>query len=745
MKIADLDLPEALRDFYQKTGLLELHPPQAAAVERGLLNGKSILAAIPTASGKTLLAEMAMLKSISNGGKAIYIVPLKSLASEKYDRFMQFEKLPIKEGGVRIGIATGDYESKGEYLGEKDIIVVTSEKTDSLLRNGASWMNHLSVVVADEVHLIDSANRGPTLEVTLTKLMKINPVIQVLALSATIGNARDLAKWLKAELVHSDWRPTKLREGVFFGKAITFSDSDDKLILDMIESDGVLSIVADTLKNSCQCLVFANSRKSSESIAKDLSKLVSKELSNEEKVQTNIISQDVMRYAESDTCRKLAVCVSQGVAFHHAGLKGEHRRIVEDAFRKNIIKVIACTPTLAAGLNLPARRVIIRDFKRFENNSGNKPIPVLEYKQMAGRAGRPRLDPYGESILIAKTHSEFEELFNRYIYGKPEIIYSRLGTRPAIRAHILSIIATDFCRSRDDIQQFMNGTFFAHTRDNADEELKIIINDILDFLLKEEMIEQNSVGSFRATKLGILTSKLYIDPLSTSQIVHGLKRYQKMKKDNVFGLLHLICSTNDVRKRDLRKDDWSLTMDYVNEHISDFLVDVPDVNEDTEIKFFLKEIKAAALVDKWINESSEDEITSSFNVGPGDIRDVMDSCTWLMHGTAEISRLFGMNKSAKMARELEVRIEYGINHELLDLVELTGVGRARARKLYDAGFTSREKLKDAKLEAVASIPGISGKLAVNILNQLGRKIEDNISSEHETRQVGQSTLFSFNE
>ncbi len=123
----------------------------------------------------------------------------------------------------------------------------------------------------------------------------------------------------------------------------------------------------------------------------------------------------------------------------------------------------------------------------------------------------------------------------------------------------------------------------------------------------------------------------------------------------------------------------------------------------------------------------------------------MDSCTWLMHGTAEISRLFGMNKSAKMARELEVRIEYGINHELLDLVELTGVGRARARKLYDAGFTSREKLKDAKLEAVASIPGISGKLAVNILNQLGRKIEDNISSEHETRQVGQSTLFSFNE
>src|SRR5512138_3163533 len=120
MKIAELDIPEALRDFYLQSGLEELYPPQVAAVEKGLLDGKSLLAAIPTASGKTLLAEMAMLKSIAAGGKAIYIVPLKALASEKYDRFMEFSKLGIKPDGVKVGSATGDFDAKDEYLGQKD-------------------------------------------------------------------------------------------------------------------------------------------------------------------------------------------------------------------------------------------------------------------------------------------------------------------------------------------------------------------------------------------------------------------------------------------------------------------------------------------------------------------------------------------------------------------------------------------------------------------------------------------------
>jgi len=159
LRIADLPLPQPVKDFYLSEGLTELYPPQDDAVKTGYLqSGRNLLACIPTASGKTLLAEFAMLNSVLSGGKAAYIVPLRALAAEKRERFLSFSSL-----GVKVGMSTSDYENRGDYLGSNDIIVVTSEKMDSLIRNGAGWLSALTVVVADEVHLLDSPNRGPTL------------------------------------------------------------------------------------------------------------------------------------------------------------------------------------------------------------------------------------------------------------------------------------------------------------------------------------------------------------------------------------------------------------------------------------------------------------------------------------------------------------------------------------------------------------------------------------------------------
>ena len=203
-------IPEDILSFYADSTITELYPPQVDAIERGLLDGKNMVIATPTASGKTLLAEFAMLKSICQGGKCLYIVPLKALASEKFDDFSKFSRL-----GVKVGISTGDYDVKDERLGYNDIIIATSEKADSLLRNRVGWMEELTVVVADEVHLLDSADRGPTLEVTLTKLRGVNPRAQLLALSATVTNADEMAGWLNAEIILSDWRPISLHEGVY--------------------------------------------------------------------------------------------------------------------------------------------------------------------------------------------------------------------------------------------------------------------------------------------------------------------------------------------------------------------------------------------------------------------------------------------------------------------------------------------------------------------------------------------------
>ena len=197
-------LPAGAVDHFQGEGIEELYPPQAEAVAAGATEGENLVAAVPTASGKTMIAALSMLSAIERGGKALYIVPLRALASEKRAEFEAYE-----EFGVTVGVTTGNYESTSDWLATKDIVVATSEKVDSLIRNGADWLSELTCVVSDEVHLIDDRNRGPTLEVTLAKLRQLNPGLQTVALSATVGNADEIADWLDAALVDTDWRDRK--------------------------------------------------------------------------------------------------------------------------------------------------------------------------------------------------------------------------------------------------------------------------------------------------------------------------------------------------------------------------------------------------------------------------------------------------------------------------------------------------------------------------------------------------------
>ena len=214
MRIGMLPLPQMLKQQYEQAGILELYPPQITCVEEGLFEGQNMLIAIPTASGKTLVAEMAIHHHISMGGKCLYIVPLKALASEKFQEF--------SGKGVQVGISTGDFDRKDEYLGKNDIVIATSEKADSLLRNNAHWLSEITLLVVDEVHLIDDESRGATLEMVITKLRSKNSHLSVIALSATIGNPEDLAEWLDAKVIVSDWRPVDLHEGVYYRVASIF-------------------------------------------------------------------------------------------------------------------------------------------------------------------------------------------------------------------------------------------------------------------------------------------------------------------------------------------------------------------------------------------------------------------------------------------------------------------------------------------------------------------------------------------
>ncbi|MDD2665593.1 MAG: ATP-dependent DNA helicase [Methanocellales archaeon] len=705
MKISELydQLPQSLIRFYVDAGFDELYPPQADAILHGILDGKNMVAAIPTASGKTLLAEFAMLKSVLSGGKALYIVPLRALASEKFDRFSEFKKL-----GIKVGISTGDFDQKDEWLGTYDIIVATSEKADSLLRNEVGWMPHLTVIVADEIHLINSADRGPTLEITLTKLMKLNPGSQILALSATIGNADELAGWLNAELVQSDWRPVELREGVLFGRAIKFVNAKKEITSK--NKDEAIALSMDTISEGGQCLIFTNTRRNSESMAKSVGRAIKDMIDSDDLNELMNLAGEIREVGETDLGEKLASCVEKGAAFHHAGLHSEHRRIIESGFRSNLVKAIACTPTLASGLNLPARRVIIRNYKRYDLNFGSTPIPVLEIKQMCGRAGRPGLDPYGESVLIARNLDELNELMENYVLAYPERIWSKLGTENALRTHILSTIATGFALSRSELFDFIEATFYGSQQERW--SIEHVIDAVLKFLESEGMSTESD-GELHATPLGKLVSKLYIDPLSASIIINALRSIQD---PTLLTLLHLVCRTPDMRKLYLRSKDYIGVQNFAEEHNGEFCY----VNGD---EWFLAEVKTAMMFLDWIDEVEENDIATRFGIGPGDIRTLTETAEWLVHSTAELSAFLKL-PFTKDARNLVMRIKYGINQDLLKLVTLRGVGRVRARRLYDAGFTDLDKLKNADPKKIGELVG--NKIAINILEQLGVSADEKL-------------------
>ena len=207
MEINSLPLPEPFKKQYRRFPTLT--PIQEKSVKAGLLEGKSLLACAPTASGKTLIATMSIYNTLGKG-KAIYLVPLKALGAEKYKEYLSL----FKDSSYKVGLSTGDVDSESDYLAKYDVLILTTEKLDSLLRHKVGWLSEVKAVIVDEIHLLNDTSRGPTLEIILTLLKSvIKP--QIIGLSATIGNPQELAEWLGATLVIDDWRPVELKKGIY--------------------------------------------------------------------------------------------------------------------------------------------------------------------------------------------------------------------------------------------------------------------------------------------------------------------------------------------------------------------------------------------------------------------------------------------------------------------------------------------------------------------------------------------------
>ncbi|MCX6662228.1 MAG: DEAD/DEAH box helicase [Euryarchaeota archaeon] len=708
MTIEQFGLDPEIQEILKNQGIIDFYPPQAEALPYAL-RGEHLVLSIPTAAGKSLVAYLAIVQRLKHeGGKAFYIVPLRALAREKYEDLKAFETL-----GLKIGLSTGDLDESDVRLSKYDIIVCTSEKADSLLRHGLHWLDKIKVLVIDEIHLIHDPKRGPTLEVIIAQIKALNPHTQLIALSATIKNAVELADWLGGKLIQSDWRPVILKEGVFFHNTIKYNDGSTK----KIEGDtkkALELLVQESLKDGGQTLVFVNNRKSTVSLANRLSSVVTELLTETEKKQLKkLVSSMKQEQAETASIEQsLVTSIENGVAFHHAGLESNQRRLVEQGFKDHQIKCIVATPTLAAGVNIPARRVIIRDLWRYDENFGMAPIPILEYKQQAGRAGRPRYDTVGDAITIAKDSNQRDQIFYNYILADTEPIYSKLGSQSALRMHLLAAISTQFVHNPEEMYTFIQSTFYAYQTDEF--TIKKEVDTAVEFLLKNQLIDEMQT-SYISTLFGSRTSSLYIDPLSAIQLKTALERSND-KEVTPISFLHAICSTPDLRSLYLRgSDSWVEEKADCIKH--SLLLDVPNTSSD-EYEWFLSDLKTAFLLEDWIEEKPYDALVLKYNIWPGDVHTIVDMAEWLLHATREFARMYNFSCVSDV-NDLLIRVQNGCKEELLNLVTLKGIGRVRARALYHEGFKTVNDLRTVPVERLAKIKGIGTAVAKNLKQQIG--------------------------
>ncbi len=691
MRVEELvyELPEKFVERLRERGIVSLNPVQEEAVEKGLLEGVNMVVASPTASGKTLIAILAAAANLfTRSGKVLYLAPLRALVQEKFEEFQEFF------GGMfKVALSTGDYDSKDSWLEDYDIIVTTVEKADSLFRHGANWMREASLVIADEVHLLNDPSRGPTLEVLLTKFK--NTDTQILALSATIKNAQEIAAWLNAELVRSDYRPVALKEGVLLGKKIYFPGMQVNLE-SMLGSE--LGVVEDTLRKGKQILVFVSTRRNAEALAEKLVKVTETYLSSEEREKLAKLSEKVLTALESPTkqCKKLAEVCKKGVAFHHAGLVAKQRALIEKYFRENLLKVIVATPTLAAGVNLPAFRVLVRDVKRFYPGYGSVYIPVLEYQQMAGRAGRPKYDKEGEALLFARSERMKDELMERYVLGEPEEIFSKLSVEPILRSHILGLICSEDVNTEDELYEFMDETFFAHQYGDSSRVCDAA-RRILDELIEWGFIVQIN-ERLVPTRIGKRVSDLYLDPETAWNFIQAISKFQATP----FGLLQLICNTREMQPLPVVKNsEYREIQEFAFKKSNELMIESTNwiyVDE------FLSSVKLALILEQWINEVDEEYLYEKYGITPGELYARVEIADWLLYSIRELGILLGIDL-AELVQKLRLRLRYGVKEELLELVSIKGIGRKRARKLWNVGIRSIKDLRRISKERLARIIG----------------------------------------
>lgn len=669
----------------------EFNPAQKAVIESGYLEDKSnYIISIPTASGKTVLGILPALKTILNGGKAIYAAPLLSIQNEKVKEFKAFE-----EHGIKVG----------KHPSNSDLSVMVFESFDALTRFSWNVLREVDTLIIDEFHMIGEYSRGPTLESAITRAKIINPSLRIIALSATLKNIDEIEQWLDGKTVEHNYRPVPLNKEVL----------DAEMFNTKNKNDVIVKIVEKAIEDNSQALSFVSTRRFTESLATYVAKKIDKKTTKEQKQKFKQVADKLLEVPKkkgslpTTTCLKLAEAAEKGVVFHHAGLFNEQKEIIEDEFRKRNILMITATPSLMYGVNLPSKYVVIRDHTRWTSN-GPASIPVFDYEQMSGRAGRPQYDDVGYSYLVAKTMDEAFDLEARYVNGEIELTNSKLiDNKDAIYKQIIAQIASSLSKNLDDLNDFFGKTLYGFQMKNnpsmsmfAQDSLNWELESALEFLLQNGIIRATPEG-LKTTDFGNLIAK---SNYAVETAVKIKEYVSTMEKLNPAEMIYALAETPDLP---LISFKGRKSKDPVRDKLSEcglFAVDIGN-----------PEATAVSLIE-WIDERNEYEIENAYNVYSASTRKSAYEASRLVKFAKNTLEVLGNYSNLKDMDYLSARLYYGVKEDIIPLVVgVKRLGRKRARLLMKTFGDNLSEASEKDLQKVEGIgPKLAGKVKIFTMN-----------------------------
>ncbi|MFC6905251.1 DEAD/DEAH box helicase [Halalkalicoccus tibetensis] len=681
-----MQVAEALPEFAEAFPFESFNAMQREALPALIEGDENVVASAPTASGKTALAELAICRALKDGGTALFIAPMRALTNEKEGEWERFEEL-----GYSVYVVTGERDLNPRRARRADILVMTPEKADSATRKHDSrrydFVTDVDCCVIDEVHLLDSDRRGSVLEVTISRLRRLCEP-RIVALSATMPNIGDVADWLDAGpettfAFGDDYRPVDLHADVK-----TYSHGENSFADKYRRLYRALDLAEPHVREDGQALVFVASRQDTVQAAK--------------KARDELVERDVPMGArgdydfhtetqrlENNTLRQSAL---DGVGFHHAGLSKNDRDLIEEWFKEGKIQLLFSTSTLAWGVNLPARCVVIRDTKYHDPLEGEVDMSPLDVLQMLGRAGRPGYDDVGYGWVICD-RSEADRYRRLLREGKE--IESRLAED--IDAHLNAEVAMGTIESLEDVMEWLETTFYyvrarSQPAEYGFETLRERVRETLDSLVERGFLTVDEDLSVDTTPLGVLASKYYLR-LGTAARFHDLAIRESIEEDAVLETIARASEFDSVSARQSERD----------------AIDAALSGRGGDLD--AGERKVLAILRGAMTGTTPSELS-------GDAWVIRQNTLRLLAAFHAFCERFADPRSANLVSRIEGRVEYGVSDDAVGLTAVSGIGPGRASKLAGEGLTSPGDVREAGVEGLVEA-GLTESVAERVLENAG--------------------------